>query len=130
MFYGSFHQSGTNSLLLMGLGDGNLCDVEASIQLVSCKESDRLVLFVSGHPQRSILPKPYQGGSIHRVTIVEPRQTDAPEDSRRRTLDSGKLFQIVRSGDADGGVGHAHSTVTDLARLRGWSTSLPMKTAV
>jgi hypothetical protein len=23
-----------------------------------------------------------------------------------------------------------HSTVTDLARLRGWSTSLPMKTAV
>jgi hypothetical protein len=23
-----------------------------------------------------------------------------------------------------------HSTVTDLARLRGWSTSVPMKTAV
>lgn len=28
------------------------------------------------------------------------------------------------------GIARPYSTVTDLARLRGWSTSVPMKTAV
>ena len=47
-----------------------------------------------------------------------------------------RLLHLLRAAGADLGLfpdaetaGTRHSTVTDFARLRGWSTSVPMKTA-
>jgi hypothetical protein len=39
------------------------------------------------------------------------------------------VFWVYREGGEGKAMGD-HSTVTDFARLRGWSTSVPMKTAV
>jgi hypothetical protein len=119
MLDGSLYQSRTNAATLMRAPDRHLGDVELSIQLMRCEETDRLVPFVHGNPHCPSLTKSLKDGWVHRPAVGQPSQTDAPEHRCRRTLDGTEFVQIVRPSETDGDRGSAHSTVTDFARLRG-----------
>ena len=119
MLDGSLYQSGTNAPTLMRGPDRHLSDVEVSIQLMGCEETDRLVPLIHGNPQCSVLTKGLQDHGVHRPAVSQPSQIDAPEDRGRRTLDGTEFAQIAGPGQPDGDRGSAHSTVTDFARLRG-----------
>jgi hypothetical protein len=119
MLDGSFYQPGTNAPTLMRARDGQFGNVELSIQLMRSEETDGFVPFVDGHPERPAVTEGLQDAGIHRPAVGQPSQTDAPEDGCRRTLDGTEFLQINRPSEADGDRGSAHSTVTDLARLRG-----------
>ena len=119
MLDGSFYQPGTNAATLMRARDGQFGNVELSIQLMRSQKPDRFVPFADGHPERPVLTESLQDGGVHRPAVGQPGQTDAPEDGCRRTLDGTEFVQIIPPRETDGDRGSAHSTVTDLARLRG-----------
>ena len=67
-------------------------------------------------------------------TLAAPVQTpsgsvseEAEHDGLRPDLDHVGLARVVEVREA--GALRLHSTVTDLARLRGWSTSVPLPSA-
>jgi hypothetical protein len=119
MLDGSFYQPGTKAPTLMRARDGQFGNGELSIQLMRSEETDGFVPFVHGHPERPAVTEGLQDGGVHRPAVGHPGQIDAPEDGCRRTLDGTEFLQIIRPSETGGDRGSAHSTVTDLARLRG-----------
>jgi UDP-N-acetylglucosamine 2-epimerase (non-hydrolysing) len=110
---------------LVGLGDVNstvaaaLVCSELLIQVVGQVEAGRRS-FERTMPEEINRPL-----SDHLADLLFRRSEDGDENLEREGVPARKVHRVGERGTSS-----AYSTVTDLARFRGWSTSQPRRTAM